>query len=258
MKTEGGRAFLHGHPFGDNVHEYLAPCIYEGEGEMLGMGFFKSLIKEHGKTYFEPIGRDPRHAAAIKRPNLLNPAHFLGAQATPPGRVREMAGRQGVRGRVSHTALPRDARRSLLLDHARVRRSTALSARPGWRSARTCRKHQLKLADRQCRMSELSSAASRTWSSCSRRASGPPASPSEARPRRGRHPLPGPRPQAHRQAAKRFLLPRRDQAWRDDRRRRLRGDRPHPARADPDALFRGEAGRGGRLIEISMSIEKHS
>ena len=33
MKTHGGRAFLHGHMFGDNVHEFLAPCIYEGEGE---------------------------------------------------------------------------------------------------------------------------------------------------------------------------------------------------------------------------------
>ena len=43
--------------FGENVHEYLAPCIYEGEGEMLGMAFFKSLIKEHGKTFFEPVGR---------------------------------------------------------------------------------------------------------------------------------------------------------------------------------------------------------
>ena len=57
MKTHGGRSFLHGHLFGDNVHEYLAPCIYEGEGEMLGMAFFKSLIKEHGKTFFEPIGK---------------------------------------------------------------------------------------------------------------------------------------------------------------------------------------------------------
>ena len=57
MKTHGGRSFLHGHMFGDNVHEYLAPCIYEGEGEMLGMGFFKSLVKQHGKTYFEPIGK---------------------------------------------------------------------------------------------------------------------------------------------------------------------------------------------------------
>ena len=57
MKTHGGRAFLRGHLFGENVHEYLAPCIYEGEGEVLGMAFFKSLIKEHGKTFFEPVGR---------------------------------------------------------------------------------------------------------------------------------------------------------------------------------------------------------
>ncbi len=57
MKTHGGRSFLHGHLFGDNVHEFLAPCIYEGEGEMLGMAFFKSLVKEHGKQFFEPIGK---------------------------------------------------------------------------------------------------------------------------------------------------------------------------------------------------------
>ena len=53
MKTHGGRSFLHGHMFGDNVHEFLAPCIYEGEGEMLGMAFFKSLAKAHGQKYFE-------------------------------------------------------------------------------------------------------------------------------------------------------------------------------------------------------------
>ena len=57
MKTHGGRSFLHGHGFGDNVHDFLAPCIYEGEGEMLGMAFFKSLVKQHGKEFFEPIGR---------------------------------------------------------------------------------------------------------------------------------------------------------------------------------------------------------
>ena len=56
MKTHGGRAFLRGHMFGDNVHEYLAHCIYEGEGEMLGMVFFKSLVKHHGTTYFQAIG----------------------------------------------------------------------------------------------------------------------------------------------------------------------------------------------------------
>ncbi len=74
MKTHGGRAFLHGHLFGENIHEYLAPCIYEGEGEMLGMAFFKSLIKEHGKQFFEPIGRAIQ-ASGIKKPNPMNPAH---------------------------------------------------------------------------------------------------------------------------------------------------------------------------------------
>ena len=50
MKTHGGRSFLHGHNLGDAVHEFLAPCIYEGEGEVLGLAFFKSLVKEHGSS----------------------------------------------------------------------------------------------------------------------------------------------------------------------------------------------------------------
>lgn len=76
MKTHGGRSFLHGHLLGDNVHDFLAPCIYEGEGEMLGMAFFKSLVKEHGSRFFEPIGK-ALHAAGIKQPNPLNPAHAM-------------------------------------------------------------------------------------------------------------------------------------------------------------------------------------
>ena len=74
MKTHGGRAFLHGHLFGDQVHEFLAPCIYEGEGEMLGMAFLKSLIKEHGRQFFEPIGR-ALQATGIKNFNPANPWH---------------------------------------------------------------------------------------------------------------------------------------------------------------------------------------
>ncbi len=57
MKTHGGRSFLKGHMFSENVFDFLAPCIYEGEGEILGLAFFKSLIKEHGKHFFEPIGK---------------------------------------------------------------------------------------------------------------------------------------------------------------------------------------------------------
>ena len=41
---------------------------------MLGMAFFKSLIKEHGKQFFEPIGQAIQ-ASGIKKPNPMNPAH---------------------------------------------------------------------------------------------------------------------------------------------------------------------------------------
>ena len=91
MKTHGGRSFLHGHMFGDNVHEYLAPCIYEGEGEMLGMAFFKSLVKQHGMQFFEPIGK-ALQAAGHQEAEPGQPGPRLGAaQGVWP--VREVAGR---------------------------------------------------------------------------------------------------------------------------------------------------------------------
>src|SRR5207302_2350002 len=75
MKTHGGRSFLKGHLFGDNVYDFLAPCIYEGEGEMLGLAFFKSLVKQHGKEYFEPIGKALQQAG-IRGFSPLNPRHL--------------------------------------------------------------------------------------------------------------------------------------------------------------------------------------
>lgn len=56
MKTHGGRSFLEGHLFADNLADFLAPCIYEGEGEMLGMAFFKGLGKKHITDYMVPLG----------------------------------------------------------------------------------------------------------------------------------------------------------------------------------------------------------
>ena len=154
MKTHGGRSFLHGHVFGDNVHEYLAPCIYEGEGEMLGMAFFKSLLKQHGMRYFEPVGQ-ALHAAGIKKPSFVNPAHLWALRgAAPPyagWMLKEMLlPKPGVR-------LPELA--GPLAEHAQFA-SRALQRLP-WEISGTMRKHQLKLADRQCRMSELSSRAQR-------------------------------------------------------------------------------------------------
>ncbi len=150
MKTHGGRSFLHGHMIGDHLHEYLAPCIYEGEGEMLGMAFFKSLVKHHGTQFFEPIGK-ALQSAGIKKPNPLNPAHMWALKGVM-GPYASWLTKQYVTpsARVSLPGMP-----------------PRLSAHAEWASQQlqasalqisgTMRKHQLRLADRQCRMSELSS-----------------------------------------------------------------------------------------------------
>ena len=149
MKTHGGRSFLAGHSFGDNVHEYLAPCIYEGEGEMLGMAFFKSLVKHHGTQFFEPIGK-ALAAAGIKKPNPMNPAH-LWALKGAMGPYGTWLLSQYVTPRSSPTLPPMP---DVLRKHAHFAAET-LQTMPLEISG-TMRKHQLKLADRQCRMSELS------------------------------------------------------------------------------------------------------
>jgi alkylation response protein AidB-like acyl-CoA dehydrogenase len=149
MKTHGGRSFLKGHPFGDNVYDFLAPCIYEGEGEMLGLAFFKSLVKEHGKRFFEPIGK-ALQGAGIRAFSPLNPRHLwtlrheLGAYSRwSLGERFKSRDRQAVPGM--------DKRLAGHVDFA----LEAFHRYPKEISA-AMRKHQLKLADRQCRMAELS------------------------------------------------------------------------------------------------------
>lgn len=149
MKTHGGRAFLHGHLFGDNVHEYLAPCIYEGEGEMLGMAFFKSLVKQHGTTYFEPIGK-ALQAAGIKKPNPLNPAHAWALKGAL-GPYAAWFTKQSLTptSKPSLPPMPESLRKHAEYAAVELQRSPL-------EISGAMRKHQLKLADRQCRMAELS------------------------------------------------------------------------------------------------------
>ena len=214
MKTHGGRSFLHGHIFGDNVHEYLAPCIYEGEGEMLGMAFFKSLVKQHGKTYFEPIGK-ALAAAGIQKPNPLNPAHAWALKGVALPYVKWVTAQTthaASRGR-SCRDMPKNLREHAEFAAERLQRSPL-------EIAGTMSKLQLKLADRQCRMAELSQRCKTLitilcTSLYARRQHG------RSRPRRRRHALPGPDAQAHRPAAQRPLLPHGHEAGRSDRRRRL-------------------------------------
>ena len=73
MKTHGGRSFLEGHMFGDNVHEFLAPCIYEGEGEMLGMAFFKSLVKPMAPSSSSRSARPCKRPASRSRTSPTRP-----------------------------------------------------------------------------------------------------------------------------------------------------------------------------------------
>ncbi len=150
MKTHGGRSFLEGHLFGDNVHEFLAPCIYEGEGEMLGMAFFKSLVKQHGKQFFEPIGRTLAELG-VRKPNLANPAHLWALRSPMVQYAKWFAGRR--LGGSSWSPLPPMS--SQLRGHARFAQKQL--SQSAIQVSGTMRKHQLKLADRQCRMSEISS-----------------------------------------------------------------------------------------------------
>ena len=146
MRTHGGRSFLHGHLIGDNIHELLAPCIYEGEGEMLGMAFFKSLVKNHGKTYYEAMGK------AVGKPTLKN---ILKAVVTNPGAFIPYL-KWKAENKFKVKSIPKEVNQieGLLQPHV----CYAIYGLKGMASEidGAMQKHQLKLADRQCRMSFLS------------------------------------------------------------------------------------------------------
>lgn len=149
MKTHGGRSFLEGHLFGDNVHEFLAPCIYEGEGEMLGMAFFKSMVKQHGVEFFEPIGR-ALQSAGIKKPSMANPAH-LWALRGPMMNYGKWMMSQRLR-RAPKPAMP--TLPAKLEAHAEF--AINFLQKAPLDISGTMSKYQLALADRQCRMAEIS------------------------------------------------------------------------------------------------------
>ncbi|OYP32371.1 acyl-CoA dehydrogenase family protein [Rhodopirellula sp. MGV] len=152
MKTHGGRSFLQGHLFGDNVHDFLAPCIYEGEGEMLAMAFFKSLVKDHGKRFFEPIGRT-LHDLGVRRPNFTNPKHVWALRG-PMAKYTAWYSAKCVRSAYwEDDDVLRDCDESML---KHIRFAQRYLSDCGVRISDAMRRYQLKLADRQCRMTALS------------------------------------------------------------------------------------------------------
>lgn len=149
MKTHGGRSLLEGHIVGDNIPEYLAPCIYEGEGDMLSMAFFKGLAKEHGFSYMLPLGGA---SSALKKGKYL--AGLLGF-------VRHgfsyACWNLGQRLNVLKNAF---ATKSVHGMDSRLQTHVAFAqrmlARLPLEVSGAMVKHQLKLADRQCRLAHLS------------------------------------------------------------------------------------------------------
>ena len=150
MKTHGGRAFLHGHLFGDNVHEFLAPCIYEGEGEMLGMAFLKSLIKEHGVKFYEPIGK-ALAASGIKNPNAITPGTLWAIRGALMPYAKWRVGQ--IVGGASKAAIPSSGP-TKLREHAQWAANELQRSR--MHVDGLMQKFKLSLADRQCSMAELS------------------------------------------------------------------------------------------------------
>jgi acyl-CoA dehydrogenase len=113
------------------------------------MAFFKSLVKRHGSTYFEPIGK-AMVAAGIKKPNPLNPAQAWKLRKAMWPYARWSIGQRlaGYRG-ADLPAMP-----GALGEHARYA-ATALQ-RSRFEIDSLMRRHALHLPDRQCAMAELS------------------------------------------------------------------------------------------------------
>ena len=116
---------------------------------MLGMAFFKSLVKHHGKAFFEPIGRT-LHELGAKQPNPLNPSHLWALKRPMFEYAKWYSQRRLLRSRWS--SLP-DLSQTLR-GHATF--AQRVLSRSGLEISATMRRHQLKLADRQCRMSAIS------------------------------------------------------------------------------------------------------
>ncbi|MCB0353145.1 MAG: acyl-CoA dehydrogenase family protein [Bdellovibrionales bacterium] len=163
LKTHGGRSFLKGHLVGDNIHDYLAPCIYEGEGEMLSMAFFKALTKEHGEKFFLPIAEkvnELREAGKMKYFVPSNPMHawwMRGPMSAYGGWVAKRTLSLGVRKLASALGSGRDGVEDLPRELGKLV-SFALQGleRMSLEISGSMVKHQAGLPDRQCRMIAIS------------------------------------------------------------------------------------------------------
>jgi len=113
------------------------------------MAFFKSLVKSHGKEFFEPIGRI-LFEAKIKAPNPANPIHAWKLRKPLAAYAKWWVGMKMMgRSKQDLSALP-----TALRQYASA--ACNFLSDQGLEITAVMRTHQLKLADRQCSMTDLS------------------------------------------------------------------------------------------------------
>jgi alkylation response protein AidB-like acyl-CoA dehydrogenase len=94
LPTHGGRFFLQGHPSGDFAYDYLAPCIYEGENDLLRLALIQALVRHPPRPSSGSIKPADWFGRAWQRVQSQLNALVLTAQKTSPtthGELVELA-----------------------------------------------------------------------------------------------------------------------------------------------------------------------
>lgn len=171
LKTLGGRALLEGSIVGDNLHDLLAPMIYEGEGQMLSMALLKGLLKQPGTDYLAPTlavlsgaGCDMRYLAKWRGAKTM--AQVWKLVRNPLNLVKLGVAALPLLGWLATNELRFSDRQSVKSVHPKLRKHVKFALKHFTKISkeieRAMLKHQVGLADRQMRMTQLSLAVQQT------------------------------------------------------------------------------------------------
>ena len=105
-----GRSFLKGHLFGDNVYDFLALSLSEGEGEVLVVGCFISPVKELGRT--NALGSEAQTSQAFAASTKAT-AHRMPELGRASGSFSLCVGRVPVQAPVPDDQQPHHADRAV-------------------------------------------------------------------------------------------------------------------------------------------------
>lgn len=170
LKTLGGRSLLKGSIVGDNIHDLLAPMIYEGEGEVLAMAFFKGLIKDPGNSYMGPV-MAAMAASGVEMKYLLKwrgakTLAQVGKLLKPGNLLRLVRASLPMAGWIFRTETRFGDFQSVSEVNPKLRRHAKFALKNFTRLAkrieRAMLKYQVALADRQLQMVQMSMAVQRT------------------------------------------------------------------------------------------------